>query len=201
MIFHVAARARLLRVDKGLVAFTGGSLEFYTGHNQAHQCHNKYYSHHYRDDLSCKKNHDEKLSQMVNVQIARLEFEHFSWVHTTWLSRITPETTAKRPKSLKPTAYNQSPALETKFYRKSTWFSHNKCGFLSHFASKRRVGVVYFIILESTQSTYMWTSGCRICLVDYECNIPFSSPLELQHQSTIRTFLVYTSSHSLQCKR
>lgn len=53
MIFHVAARARLLRVDKGLVAFTGGSLEFYTGHNQAHQCHNKYYSHHYRDDLRC----------------------------------------------------------------------------------------------------------------------------------------------------
>lgn len=125
LIFHVAARARLLRVDKGLVAFTGGSLEFYTGHNQAHQCHNKYYSHHYRDDLSCKKNHDEKLSQMVNVQIARLEFEHFSWVHTTWLSRITPETTAKRPKSLKPTAYNQSPALETKFYRKSTCFPHN----------------------------------------------------------------------------
>lgn len=125
MIFHVAARARLLRVDKGLVAFTGGSLEFYTGHNQAHQCHNKYYSHHYRDDLSCKKNHDEKLSQMVNVQIARLEFEHFFWVHTTWLSRITRETTAKRPKSLKPTAYNQSPALETKFYRKSTCFPHN----------------------------------------------------------------------------
>lgn len=160
MIFHVAARDRLLRVDKGLVAFTGGSLEFYTGHNQAHQCHNKYYSHHYRDDLSCKKKSWREIITMVNVQIARLEFEHFSWVHTTWLSRITPETTAKRPKSLKPTAYNQSPALETKFYRKSTCFPHNKynlvplnptseslhasfnnkCGFLSHFASKRRVG-------------------------------------------------------------